>query len=40
MFSNVILVSKYHGYKAEIIKVIPCFMIDFNYKTVKPSHLK
>ena len=39
-FSDVVLVSNYHGCKGEAIKLIPYYMIDIIYKTVKPSHLK
>ena len=39
-FSDVVLVSNYHGYKGEEIKLIPYYMIDIIYKTVKTSHLK
>ena len=39
-FSDVVLVSNYHGSKREVIKLIPYSMIDITYKTVKPSHLK
>ena len=40
IFSGVDLVSNYHGCKRETIKLIPYYMIDIIYKTVKPSHLK
>ena len=39
-FSDVILVSKYRGSKGQTIKLIPFYMIDIIYKTVKPSYLK
>ena len=39
-FWDVVLVSDYHGSKGEAIKLIPYYMIDIIYKTVKPSHLK
>ena len=39
-FSDVVLVSNYHGCKGEAIKLIPDHMIDIIYKTVKPTHLK
>ena len=39
-FSDVVLVSNYHGCKGETIKLIPYYMVDIIYKTVKPSHLK
>ena len=40
IFSGVDLVSNYRGCKRETIKLIPYYMIDIIYKTVKPSHLK
>ena len=40
IFSDVILVSNYHGCKVEAINLIPHYMIDIIYKTVKPSHLE
>ena len=39
-FSDVVLVSNYHGCKGKVIKLIPSYMTDIIYKTVKPSHLK
>ena len=36
MFSDVVLVSNYHGCEGEAIKL----MADIIYKTLKPSHLK
>ena len=36
MFSDVVLVSNYHGCAGEAIKL----MADIIYKTLKPSHLK
>ena len=39
-FSDVILVPNYHGCKEEIINLIPHYLIDIIYKTVKPSHLE
>ena len=39
-FSDEVLVSNYHSCKGEAIKLIPHYMIDIIYKTVKPSHLK
>ena len=39
-FSNVILVSNYHGYKEESINIIPQYLIDIIHKLVKPSHLE
>ena len=38
IFSDVILVSDYHGCKGETIKFILYYIIDIIYKTVKPSH--
>ena len=35
-----ILVSNYHDSKIETINLIPHYMIDIIYKTVKPSHLE
>ena len=35
-----VLVSNYYGCKGEAIKLIPYYMIDIIYKTVKLSHLK
>ena len=40
IFSDVILVSCYHGYKEEVINLIPHYFIDIIYKNVKPSHLE
>ena len=37
---DVVLVSNYHGFKGEAIKLIPDYIIYITYKTVKPSHLK
>ena len=37
---DVILVSNYHGCKEEVINLIPHYLIDIIYKTVKPSHLE
>ena len=31
--------SNYHGWKEEVINLIPHYLIDIIYKTVKPSHL-
>ena len=39
-FSDVILVPNYHGCKEEIINLIPHYLIDIIYETIKPSHLK
>ena len=40
IFSDVILVSNYHGCKEEVINLIPHYLIDIIHKTVKPSHLE
>ena len=40
MFSDVILVSSYHGCKEEVINLILHYLINIIYKTVKPSHLE
>ena len=40
IFSDVILVSNYHGCKEEAINLIPHYLIDIIHKTVKPSHLQ
>ena len=40
IFSDVILVSNYHGYKEEVINLIPHYLIDIIYKIVEPSHLE
>ena len=37
---HVVLVLNNHGCKGEPINLIPCYMIDIIYKTVKPSRLK
>ena len=39
-FSDETLVSNYHGCNGEAINLIPHYMIDIIYKTVKPSHLQ
>ena len=39
IFSDVILVSNYHGCKEETINLIPQYLIDIIHKLVKPSHL-
>ena len=39
-FSDVVLVSNYHGCKGETINLIPHCLIDIVYKTVKPLHLE
>ena len=38
IFSDVILVSYYHGCKEEAL--IPHYLIDIIHKTIKPSHLE
>ena len=40
IFSDVILVSNYHIYEEERIKLIPDHMINIIYKTVTPSFEK
>ena len=40
MFPDVILVSNYHGCKEEVINLIPHYLINIIYKTVRPSHLE
>ena len=40
VFSDVILVSNYHGRKEEAINLIPHYLINIIHKTVKPSHLE
>ena len=40
IFSDVYLVSNYHDYIREALKLVSYFMIDVIYKTVYPSHLK
>ena len=40
IFSDVILVSNYHGCKEETINLIPQYLIDIIHKLVKPSHLE
>ena len=37
---DVILVPNYHGFKGEVINLIPQYLIDIIHKTVKPSHLE
>ena len=39
IFSDVILVSNYHGCKEEAINLIPQYLKDI-HKLVKPSHLE
>ena len=39
-FTDVVLVSNYHGCNGEAIKFMPYYMIDIINKTVKPSYLK
>ena len=38
--SDVISVSNYHGCKGEAINLMPHYVVDIIYKTVKASHLK
>ena len=40
IFSDVILVSNYHGCKEEAINLIPQHLKDIIHKLVKPSHLQ
>ena len=40
IFSDVILVSNYHGCKEEAINLIPQYLKDIIHKLVKPSHLE
>ena len=40
IFSDAILVSKYHGSKREAINLLPYYLIDIIYRTVKQSHLE
>ena len=40
IFSDVILVSNYHGCKEYAIKLIPQYFIDIIHKLVKPPHLE
>ena len=40
IFSDVNLVSNYHGCKEEAINLIPQYLIDIIHKLVKPSHLE
>ena len=37
IFSDVILVPKYHGFKGEAINLMPHYLIEIIHKTVKPS---
>ena len=39
-FSGIGFISNYHGCKGEAIKLIPYYMIDIIYKTIRPSRLK
>ena len=39
-FSDVILVSNYHGCKKVAINLLPHYLIDNIHKTVKPSHFE
>ena len=38
--SDVTLVSNYHDCKEEAINLMPHYLIDVIYKTVKPAHLE
>ena len=40
IFSDVVLVSHYHGSKGEVINLKPHYLIDDIHKTVRPSHLE
>ena len=40
IFSDVILVSNYHGCKGEAINLIPYYLIDIIYKTIKLSKIQ
>ena len=40
ILSDVILVPNYHGFKGEVINLIPQYLIDIIHKTVKQSHLE
>ena len=40
IFSDAILVSNHHSFKGEAINLIPHYLIDFIYKTVKSSRLE
>ena len=40
IFSDVILVSNYHGCKEEAINLIPQYLKDIIHKLVKLSHLE
>ena len=40
IFSEAVLVSNYHGWKEEVMKLIPCCITIIIYRTVKPSHFK
>ena len=40
IFSDVILVSNYHGCKEEVINLIAHYLVNIIYKTVNPSHLE
>ena len=39
-FSDVVLMSNYHGCKEEVINSIPHYLTDSISKIVKPSHLE
>ena len=40
VFSDVMLLSNYHGYKGQTVSLISYYMIDNIYKSVKLSHLE
>ena len=40
LFSDVILVSNYHGCKEEAKDLIPQYLKDIIHKLIKPSHLE
>ena len=40
IFSDVVLISNYHGFKGKAIKSIPYYIIDIIYKSVTSSRLK
>ena len=40
MFSDVTLVSNYHGCKEEVALILPHYLTAIIYKIAKPSHLE
>ena len=40
IFSDVVLISNYHGFKGKAMKLIPYYIIDIIYKSVTSSRLK